>query len=403
LINSSQRRLDREIGFISKKPEPSLKLAVVCSVRHVAAQMLWRECDPQIPAKPEAAEVVLIGTLTKRDYKPSWTGALVATSAAMGAMALYNIHRTRKVEREHPPTGRFVTVDGVKLHYVERGRGPPVILLHGNIVSSADFDLSGVLDLIAGRHRVIAFDRPGFGYSDRPHGSAWSPAAQADLLQHAFAALGIEHPVVLGHSYGAAVALELALNHPNAVSGLVLLSGYYYPTLRADVLLSLPGEIPIISGVMRYTVSPLWGAALLPRLIKGMFAPLRVPRRFARGFASGLSVRPRQIRAESQDSVTMVPAAATMRRRYGELSMPVVIMAGSEDRVVHVARHAIRLHHDVPHSTLLLVPDVGHMIHHAVPEQIAEAVESTANRSAGTSTTRLTLDDPPVKPKQNRG
>jgi pimeloyl-ACP methyl ester carboxylesterase len=171
-------------------------------------------------------------------------GILASATATLAAMTAYNIYRARKAEREHPPTGRFVIANGVRLHYIEKGEGPPVVLLHGNVVTAEDFKTSGVLDLLARRHRVIAFDRPGFGYSDRPHGSAWSARAQADLLRAAFVVLGIDHPVVLGHSLGASVALALALNHPQEVRGLVLVSGYYYPTLRADVLLSSPAAIP---------------------------------------------------------------------------------------------------------------------------------------------------------------
>ena len=108
-----------------------------------------------------------------RISQPSSTFGIVASAAAtIAAMTVYNVYRARKAEREHPPAGQFVTVDGVRLHYIERGEGPPVVLLHGNVVTAEDFDTSGVLDLIAKRHRVIAFDRPGFGYSDRPHGSA---------------------------------------------------------------------------------------------------------------------------------------------------------------------------------------------------------------------------------------
>jgi pimeloyl-ACP methyl ester carboxylesterase len=335
----------------------------------------------------EASETSLSTTLTPRG---TWTGGLVATAAALAAMALYNDFRTRKSEREHPPTGRFITVDGVRLHYTERGEGPPVVLLHGNILSAADFALSGLLDLIAGRHRVIAFDRPGFGYSDRPRGSAWTPAAQANVLRDACAALGIERPIVLGHSYGAVVALELAVNHPEDVSGLVLLSGYYYPTLRADALMTLPGAIPVVGDLINYTVAPLLGAALLPSLFKGMFAPLRVPRRFTRGLPRGLSVRPGQIRAESQDGSTMVPAAAALMPRYRELRLPVAIIAGTQDRVVDVERHAVRLHTEMPQSTLLLVPDVGHMVHYAVPEQITEAIETIADQLASV---RRTFND----------
>ena len=299
---------------------------------------------------------------------------IVATAASLAAMTIYNIYRARKAERNHPPTGRFVTVDGVRLHYIEKGEGLPVVLLHGNVVTAEDFQTSGVLELLARRHRVIAFDRPGFGYSDRPPGSAWSAPAQADLLKEALDVIDIKRPVVLGHSWGAAVALAMALNHPNDVKGLVLLSGYYYPTLRADVLLSAPPAIPIIGDLLRYSISPLLGKLLQPLLLKGMFSPLPVPANFSTGSTPSMSLRPRQIRAESQDGVAMIPAAIAMRSRYQELTMPVVIMGGTKDGVVD-AKQPHQLHAQILHSDLQMVPGVGHMLHYAVPETVAKAVE----------------------------
>ena len=241
-----------------------------------------------------------------------------------------------------------------------------------------------MLELLAARrHRAIAFDRPGFGYSERPHGSAWSARAQANLLRSALDSLGINRPIVLGHSWGAAVALALALNHPDDVRGLVLLSGYYYPTLRADVLLSSPPAIPILGDLLRFSISPLLGKLLQPLLLKGMFAPLRVPANFTMGSTPNMSLRPGQIRAESQDGVAMLPGAIAMRHRYQELTMPVVIMAGTKDGVVN-AKQPRRLHAQIPHSTLRLVPGVGHMLHYAVPEEVAEAIEE----ARGLATTR---------------
>ena len=305
--------------------------------------------------------------------------ALLAGAAALAA-ALWNNARARRAEREHPPRGRFLEVDGVRLHYLERdGAGPPVVLLHGNVVTAEDWVLSGVLDRVAGRgHRVVAFDRPGYGHSDRPRGSAWKAADQADLLRRAFARLGLERPVVVGHSWGTNAALALALDHPDAVRGLVLVSGYYHPTLRADALLVAPAAVPVLGDVLRHTVSPLLGAATLPLVIKGMFAPLPVPERFQQGFERGMAVRPLQIRAEAEDGAGMAREAAAMRDHYGELPMPVMIMAGSDDQAVDVGRHAIRLHERIPHSGLRMVPGAGHMVHHAVPGQVVEMVEAVA-------------------------
>ena len=237
--------------------------------------------------------------LVKRGSPASRTKTILAVSAAaLAASAVYNIYRTRKVEHDHPPTGRFITVDGVRLHYLEKGEGPPVVLIHGNVVTAEDFVLSGVFDRVARNHRVIAFDRPGYGYSERPQGSIWTAIEQADLLQEALDQLGIERPIVVGHSWGALVAMELALGQPDAVSGLVVLGGYYHPTMRADVPLVAGPAIPVFGDVLRYTVAPLMGAALMPLNVKAMFSPLDVPERFKREFPYGFPVRPGQIRAE---------------------------------------------------------------------------------------------------------
>jgi pimeloyl-ACP methyl ester carboxylesterase len=127
---------------------------------------------------------------------------------------------------------------------------------------------------------------------------------------------------------------------------------------------------------LRYAVAPLVGAAMLPLNFKLMFGPAPVPDRFKRGFPRGLPVRPSQLRAEAQDSAFMVPAVAAMQDRYRELRMPVVIMAGAKDRVVDVGRHAMRLHKDIPQSSLRLSPGVGHMLHYAVPEKVTDAIEA---------------------------
>jgi hypothetical protein len=112
----------------------------------------------------------------------------------------------------------------------------------------------------------------------------------------------------------------------------------------------------------------------MPLLLKGMFAPLPVPAHFTKSFPRGMSVRPGQIRAESQDGVAMIPVALAMLHRYQELSMPIVIMAGTKDRVVKDSQ-TVRLHEQIPHSVLRLIPGVGHMVHYAVPNEVARAIE----------------------------
>ena len=143
---------------------------------------------------------------------------LAATSASvmlgLGVAALINTAMARNAERRNPPKGTFLEVDGVRLHYLEKGSGLPVVLLHGNQSMADDFAISGVIDLLAKKYRVIAFDRPGFGYSERPGDTVWTPSAQADLIRKALLRLGVEKSLMVGHSWGTLVALAYGLQNP---------------------------------------------------------------------------------------------------------------------------------------------------------------------------------------------
>ena len=227
-----------------------------------------------------------------------------------------------------------------------------------------DMLISGVLDHAAPKYRAIAFDRPGFGHSERPRGRSWTAAAQAALFAKALAQLGVERPIVVGHSWGTLVALALALDHPQSVAGLVLASGYYFPTARADVALFSPPSIPLLGDAISYTVAPLIGEVMGPPLIKKMFAPQPVSRRFEHEFPLPLALRPSQIKAFSEDTSHMITAAGQLSPRYAALTCPTVIMAGDFDRIVDIGRQAKRLHGAIPGSRLDVLPDAGHMIHH---------------------------------------
>ncbi|MEJ7930166.1 alpha/beta hydrolase [Ramlibacter sp. AN1015] len=300
------------------------------------------------------------------------TGLLAATAAA--ATAWWVRRKAARADADHPPQGKFVEIDGVRLHYVMRGEGPPVVLLHGNTVTHADFHASGLIDRLARDHLVLAFDRPGFGHSSRPRDRFWTPTAQAALIQRALVALRIDQPVVVGHSMGTMVAVALGLEHPAAVRGLVLVSGYYYPEIRYDALATAPVALPVVGDVMRYTVTAVAARALIGPMVKGMFAPAAVPSGFYTAVPREIMVRPGQLRANAEDATFMIPEARTLSRRYGELRMPVTIVAGADDQVVDPEAHAQRLHRELPASRLIVVPGEGHMVHHAAQDVIAAAI-----------------------------
>ncbi|TDH59205.1 alpha/beta hydrolase [Dankookia rubra] len=303
-------------------------------------------------------------------------------AAVLGALAVLNGLAAKRAERRHPPQGRFVEVDGVRLHYTDRGEGPPVLLVHGNLVSGGDWDSSGVTaQLLQSGHRVIAFDRPGFGHSDRPRGKLWTSEAQAGLLFKATGQLGVERPVVVGHSWGAIVALAMALRHQADIAGAVLVSGYYFWTLRPDVLPVTLAAIPGLGDILRYTVSPLLGRLMLPLAKRAMFSPREVPERFSETYSDGMALRPSQLRATADDGALMIPGALEFRDELGSLATPTVILAGAEDKVVF-SDMAERLHAALPHSILHVVRGAGHMVHYAVPRQLAATIAAVARSGA---------------------
>src|SRR5271163_3112361 len=312
----------------------------------------------------------------------SWLPGVAVAAAGLAASAVYVREETTRVEREYPPTGKFMMVQGVRLHFIDTGGADPVlVLLHGNGAMIADMEISGLVNEAARRYRVVVFDRPGYGYSERPRDRAWGPKEQADLVRDAFAQLGLVRPLVFGHSWGTQVALSLALDHPDSVGGLVLASGYYFPTARADGIMAAPATVPILGDLMRHTVSPLIAGVMAPGMFRKMFAPQPVPSKFSAEFPVGLTLRPSQIRASSEETVMMVPAATALEGRYRELRLPVCIMAGGADRIVDTDSQSVRLHSMIELSEMRVLPGLGHMIHYFATDQVVRAIDGVAARA----------------------
>jgi pimeloyl-ACP methyl ester carboxylesterase len=303
--------------------------------------------------------------------------AAAVAIGALGVSAVFNRERAKQAERDNPAAGRFVEIDGVRLHYVDCGRGEPLVLLHGNGSMIQDFESSGLIGLAAAKYRVIVFDRPGFGHSERPRSTIWTPEAQADLFHAALNKIGVSRAIVLGHSWGASVATALALKYPEAVGSLVLASGYYYPSARADVVLASGPAVPVIGDIMRYTVAPLLGRVMWPLVMRKVFGPASTPEKFA-GFPKEMALRPSQIRASAAESALMIPNAVAMHEDYAGLKMPLVIIAGHDDRLIDIDDQSARLHEDVTQSTFHRVRGAGHMVHQTAPAAVMAAIDEAA-------------------------
>jgi pimeloyl-ACP methyl ester carboxylesterase len=295
-----------------------------------------------------------------------------------------NLGLARLAEMRNPPIGKFLECDGVRLHFIDRGdpgafidRGDPgapcVVLFHGNGGMIQDFTISGLVDVLARRNRVLCFDRPGFGYSERPRLRIWTATAQGALLANALDQLGVHNPVLLGHSWGTLVALALALRNDRRIAGLVLASGYYFAFPRWDVWIASSPAIPILGDIFRYTIAPIISWPIIPGMLRKLFAPRAVPEEFTENFPVSLAVRPEQLRATAEESALLFPAATGFQSRYSNLRCPVHIFHGTQDKVIE-AEQARRLERALPHSLLHLVQGAGHMVTYADTKAIAQAV-----------------------------
>ncbi len=304
-----------------------------------------------------------------------WAGAV---AAALAAAFVFNRRSAARAEEETPPPGEFITVNGVRLHYVDRGEGRPIVLVHGNGSLVQDFMVSGLVDALATNFRVIAFDRPGYGYSERPRDRAWTPEAQAGVLIAACAALGIEKPLVVGHSWGTLVAVAWALDHPGATAGVVLISGYYFGTPRLDALLTGVAATPGLGDLLANTLLPLQTRLIGPLGLKMVFSPDPVPDRARHELPFGLMLRPSQLHATAADSGQMPSAAARLAERHDGLTLPMTIIWGSGDKLVPGQGQSERLAHEHRHADPVRITDAGHMLHYSHPDRVEHAIRSLA-------------------------
>ena len=289
---------------------------------------------------------------------------------------------------DFPPIGQIIDVGGVPVHVLIRGTGPDLVLIHGASGNLRDFDF-GFIDRLSDRYRVIAFDRPGLGYSGRTdpaYASAFTSRAetlaeQATLLQAAAAQLGAEKPLVMGQSYGGSVALAWALDHPDTIAGLILVSAPSQVwdgglgTLYAINSSTLGGAfvLPIISAF-----AP---AAQVRATMEGIFAPNPVPDGYDAHVGAELVIRRDSFRANARQVSALKSELAAMVSRYATLTLPVEIVHGDADTVVPLSIHSALLVDQIPGALLTVLPGIGHMPHHSAPQAVVDAIDRAATRA----------------------
>jgi len=245
-------------------------------------------------------------------------------------------------------------------------------MIHGNAGSVEDFDF-GALALLSSSYRVVAIDRPGHGRSDRPLRKA-TVEVQAELFHETLSKLHINQPVLVGHSWGAALALAYALKYPSEVSALVLLAPAAYPDECEGNLLEGIVQTPIIGDLSFGLGKAVFGRRLLRRALVKAFYPERVPERYLKLTYSAWLSR-KHLKAYIEDESSLNDSLKVMKNRYAHISVPVVIVTGDSDQIVSPIQNAYELHATIPQSQLIEIKNTGHEIPLTHPESLATALD----------------------------
>lgn len=310
------------------------------------------------------------------------------TNIAMGCavltvlLAALTAIGTVMIERQYPPAGRFVEVTGGRLHVLERGQpdAPVVVLLHG--ASGNLQDVNAALGaLLATRYRVIMIDRPGHGWSDRPGGDDdASPARQAALIAQALEKLGVARAILVGVSWSGALATNYALTFQERVTGLVLLAPVSHRWPGGIAWNYRLASMPVLGPLFVRTALMLLAYPMLDRLVGAAFAPQAMPDGYPARAALALALRPGEFLANARDVANLKANVTLQAHRYGEIRVPVVILAGDRDTTVSPEIHSKALAAAIPNAKLIILPGVGHIIHHAKAELVIGEIDAIAAR-----------------------
>lgn len=308
---------------------------------------------------------------------------LILLLVLAGAWA-WVLHRASQAEQAaeaaFPPQGRLLTIEGHRVHGMVMGSGPDLVLLHGSGGNLRDFTLDLAPEL-AKRYRVILFDRPGHGYTDRVSDTGTTLREQAHLLAGAAQQLGAERPIVLGHSFGGAVALAWAVHEPDSIAALIPLAAPSNPWDSDLPLLYKVTSHPVLAPIANPLIAAFASDERVEQGVASVFEPNAVPEGYLDHFGAPLTLRRDSLRANALQRRNLLDQIEELQSLYGGISAPTEIVHGAADTTVGLSIHSEKLVNQIPGAVLTPLPGIGHMPQHAAPEAVIAAIDRAAARA----------------------
>jgi pimeloyl-ACP methyl ester carboxylesterase len=304
---------------------------------------------------------------------------LLAAAAILLVLAAFTRIGSWWIGNAFPPVGEFATVNGTRIHYIHDAADggadlPPVVFLHGASGNLKD-QMAAFRDRLSGRADLLFVDRPGHGWSDRGPESNKRPDGQAATLAALLDHLGIEKALIVGHSFGGAIAIAFALNHPEKTIGNVFLSPVSHPWPGGvDWYYDLTA-MPVIGRIFSETLALPAGLMRLKGGTECVFAPNRPAENYLKRTGVALVLRPWHFRANAIDVANLFAYVEETAPRYAEIATPAIVITGNKDTIVLPRIHSIGLERDLQNAELVWVENLGHKPDYVATDLAIAAIE----------------------------
>lgn len=306
-------------------------------------------------------------------------GILVVLTLLLVTLAIVTRIRARAIEAQYPNIGTLTDVGGFGLNALHVPAGPdadlpPIVFIHGASGNLRD-QVGAFLEPLRGRAELLFVDRPGHGYSERGGPENDTPYGQANAIARLMEKNGIERAIIVGHSFGGAIAASFGVLHPNKVEGLVFLASATHPWPGGVDWYYHVASAPVIGLIFSHTVALQAGMTRITPATAHVFAPNPAPSSYIADTGPALVLRPSAFRANATDVAGLLDYVTRFAPRYREIEKPTVIITGDSDEIVLEEIHSKGLARDIEGSELVWIKGLGHKPDYVVTDIVIAALE----------------------------